>query len=180
MDPSWYLYTGIFVGPFVQEDAAVIAAATLCATDPQHFPMVFFIILIGLFFSDIWKYWIGYSAHASSRASKWSDNERVTQMGSRVQDHAILTLLAARFVPLARIPAYVACGYFKMNYAKFCVIIFSTALLYCCAVFATIHILGEVFGEKIELILGIMAGVIVLSLVASFGIGRWLKRRKMR
>lgn len=49
MDPSWYLYLGIFIGPFVQEDAAVIAAATLCASDPQHFPVIFFVILTGLF-----------------------------------------------------------------------------------------------------------------------------------
>ena len=46
MDPSWLLYLGIFVGPFVQEDAAVIAAATLSAHDSQHFPVVFFVILV--------------------------------------------------------------------------------------------------------------------------------------
>jgi len=36
IDPVWLIYAGIFFGPFVQEDAAVIAAATLSATDHKH------------------------------------------------------------------------------------------------------------------------------------------------
>lgn len=178
MDPSWYLYAGIFIGPFVQEDAAVLAAATLSATDPQHFPVVFFVILFGLFISDIWKYWIGYSAHASSRARRWAEKDRVLVMRDRVERNAVKTLLAARFLPLARIPAYVACGYFKMNYWKFCGIIFATALLYCIVIFALIHLLGEIFGENMDTILGLIACGVVLIIVSVLGIGGWIKRQK--
>jgi len=109
-------YIGVFIGPFVQEDAAVIAAATLSASDPEKFPIFFSVLVIGLFFSDIWKYWIGYSAHASSRARRWAEKDKVMALSDRVQRHAISTLLTARFIPLARMPAYIACGYFKMNY----------------------------------------------------------------
>ena len=177
MDPSWYLYLGIFIGPFVQEDAAVIAAATLSASDPQHFPLVFFVILFGFFASDAWKYWIGFSAHASPRARKWAEKDKVMNMGERVNRHALTTLLAARFVPLARIPAYVACGYFKMNYLKFCAIIFITALTYCTVIFGIIHLLGEIFGERIEIILGLVAGAVILALVSSLSIKAWLRKR---
>ncbi len=178
MDPSWYLYAGIFVGPFVQEDAAVIAAATLSASDPQHFPTVFFVILFGLFLSDIWKYWIGYSAHASTRARKWAEKEHVMAMSDKVQRHALTTLLTARFVPLARVPAYIACGYFKMNYAKFCAIIFATALLYCIVIFSVIHVLGEVFGEKMEVVLGLIAGGVIVTFILIVAFRRWLAKRK--
>lgn len=177
MEPSWYLYLGIFVGPFIQEDAAVLAAATLSASDPQHFPVVFFVILFGLFISDIWKYWIGYSAHASSRARKWAEKDKVMAMREKVERHAVTTLLTARFLPLARVPAYIACGYFKMNYAKFCAIIFATALLYCIVIFAAIHLLGEVFGEQMEIMMGLVAGVAVLILVAIISLKGWLSRR---
>ena len=177
MDPSWYLYLGVFVTPFVQEDTAVIAAATLSASDPRHFPVVFFVILFGLFASDAWKYWIGYSAHASSRARKWAENDKVMAMRDRVDQHAVTTLLTARFLPLARIPAYIACGYFKMNYAKFCAIIFMTALLYCSVIFGVIHFLGEVFGDRAQLILGIAAGIVILVLVGTVGIRGWLRKR---
>ena len=178
MDPSWYLYLGIFIGPFVQEDAAVIAAATLCASDPQHFPVIFFVILTGLFFSDIWKYWIGYSAHASERARKWAEKDNVMAMGERVKAHAFMTLLTARFLPLARVPAYIACGYFKMNYLKFCAIIFFTALLYCTVIFGAIHLLGEAFGDRMEVILGFFGGAVILTLAIIFGVKGWLTRRK--
>lgn len=178
MDPSWYLYAGIFLGPFVQEDAAVIAAATLSASDPQHFPNVFFVILFGLFVSDIWKYWIGYSAHASARARKWAEKDKVMSLRDKVERHALTTLLTVRFLPLARVPAYVACGYFKMNYAKFCAIIFATAFLYCIVIFAIIHLLGEVFGEQIELVLGIVACAVILLSVSLLGLRGWLQRRR--
>jgi membrane protein DedA with SNARE-associated domain len=178
MDPSWYLYVGIFLGPFVQEDAAVIAAATLSASDSQHFPIVFFVILFGLFISDIWKYWIGYSAHASARARRWAEKDKVMAMRGRVERNAVTTLLAARFLPLARVPAYIACGYFKMNYAKFCAIIFATALLYCIVVFALVHALGEVFGEQMNTILGLIACGVILITVSALGVAGWLRRRK--
>jgi len=179
MEPSWYIYLGVFFGPFVQEDAAVIAAATLSASNPkEYFPTVFFVLVIGLFFSDIWKYWIGYSAHASARARRWAENDKVTAMSERIQRHAITTLLTARFVPLARMPAYIACGYFKMNYIKFCTIIFGTAVLYATIIFALIHLLGEVFGDKMEIILGIFACFAILITVGVFGIGGYLKSRK--
>jgi len=93
------------------------------------------------------------------------------------QHCAVTTLLTARFVPLARIPAYVACGYFKMNYAKFCAIIFMTALIYCIVIFTAIHLLGEVFGERMEVILGLAAGAVILTVVGVFGIKTALSKR---
>lgn len=180
MEPSWYIYLGIFISPFVQEDAAVIAAATLSATNPDYFPSAYIVIIIGLFFSDIWKYWIGYCAHASSRARRWAEKDKVMTMSNRIQRHAVTTLVTARFLPFARMPAYIACGYFKMNYVKFCVIIFGTAVLYASVIFAMIHLLGEVFGERIEIILGIFAAVAIVACMLVFGLGGFLKGRKAK
>jgi membrane protein DedA with SNARE-associated domain len=177
MDPSWLLYLGIFIGPFVQEDAAVIAAATLSAHDPQHFPVVFFVILFGLFVSDIWKYWIGYSAHASARARKWAEKDKVMSLQDKVERHAFGTLLTARFLPLARVPVYIACGYFKMSYVKFCVIIFVTALLYCAAIFSAIHLLGEAFGDEMEMVMGAVICGVIFLLVSAISLKGMLGRR---
>jgi membrane protein DedA with SNARE-associated domain len=177
MDPSWLLYLGIFIGPFVQEDAAVIAAATLSAHDPQHFPVVFFVILFGLFVSDIWKYWIGYSAHASARARKWAEKDKVMSLQDKVERHAFGTLLTARFLPLARVPVYIACGYFKMSYVKFCVIIFVTALLYCTAIFSAIHLLGEAFGDEMEMVMGAVICGVIFLLVSAISLKGMLGRR---
>ncbi|MEM7729770.1 MAG: VTT domain-containing protein [Pseudomonadota bacterium] len=176
MDPSWILYLGIFLGPFVQEDAAVIAAASLSAADSAHFPVIFAVILTGLFLSDIWKYWIGRAAHTSSRARAYAEREHVTEFRGKVRRNLFLTLLTARFLPLARIPVYVACGYFKVSYARFCAIIFATALFYCVVIFAICHGLGELFGDRIEMIVStiavMVAGVAVIAL--------WVRRSRKR
>jgi membrane protein DedA with SNARE-associated domain len=177
MDPSWILYLGIFFGPFVQEDAAVIAAASLSAADASHFPVIFFVILGGLFLSDIWKYWIGYAAHTSSRARAYAERGHVTEFSEKVRRNLFKTLLTARFVPLARVPVYVACGYFKVSYPKFCLSIFVTALLYCAAIFALCHGLGEVFGDRIEVIMISIAVVVVAIAALSFVI-RIARRRQ--
>ncbi|MGB3455725.1 MAG: VTT domain-containing protein [Litorimonas sp.] len=176
MDPSWILYLGIFLGPFVQEDAAVIAAASLSAADANHFPVIFGVILAGLFLSDIWKYWIGRAAHTSSRARAYAEREHVTTFRGKVRRNLFMTLLTARFVPLARIPVYVACGYFKVSYARFCAMIFATALLYCLVIFGLCHGLGELFGDRLEMILAsiavLVAGVAIIAL--------WVRRSRKR
>lgn len=172
MDPSWYLYAGVFVGPFVQEDAAVIAAASLSAADPQHFPVIFFVILLGLFVSDIWKYWIGRAAHTSSRARAYAEREHVMEFGDKVQRNLMFTLLTARFLPLARVPVYVACGYFKINYIRFCVAIFLTALLYCVVIFLLCHGLGELYGDRIELIVLTLGGAVAMVALVTYLVRR--------
>ncbi len=161
MEPSWILYLGIALGPFVQEDAAVLAAATLSASDPQHFPNVFFVILIGLILSDIWKYWIGWAALKNAKARAFTEKKHVAQLQDKVQKHALMTLLGARFLPLARIPAYVACGYFGVSYVKFCAIISLTAFLYTAVIFAVCHYLGEIVGDKLEMMLPLIAVVFI-------------------
>ena len=161
MEPGWLLYLGVFLGPFIQEDAAVLAAASLSAANADHFPTVFGVILAGLFLSDVWKDWIGYSAHASSRARTFAEKEHVQDFSDKVGRNLFMTLVTARFVPLARIPAYVACGYFKVNYFKFCLMIFVTALMYCSVVFALCHWLGELMGDRIEVILMTLGATIV-------------------
>jgi membrane protein DedA with SNARE-associated domain len=174
MDPTWLLYAGIFIGPFIQEDAAVIAAATLSSMNTEHFPFVYFVILAGLILSDIWKYWIGYSAHAHPRFRRWASKKRVAEMGGRIERNAVTTLFIARFLPLARVPAYIACGYFKMSYAKFCAIVAASAVVYVTAIFAICHWLGELFGDRTELIIGSLLVVVVLIAMLVLGWRRWM------
>lgn len=180
IEPGWLLYLGVFLGPFVQEDAAVVAAATLSASDHSHFPKIFFIIWGGLFVSDIWKYWIGRAAHTSSRARAYAEREHISALGGKVIRNLFMTLFTARFVPLARVPVYVACGYFKVSYAKFCAIILLTALPYCGLVFLLVHLLGEVFGDQIKLILVVIGGTVFIITLITLGVRRRrLARRRL-
>ena len=74
----------------------------------------------------------------------------------------------------------IACGYFKMSYVKFCAIIFITALLYCMAIFAAIHLLGEAFGDEMEMVMGAVICVVIFLLVSIISLKGLLSRRASR
>ena len=162
--PLW-IYVLVFLGPFAQEDAAVFGAASLSANNPDYFPKMFFVILAGLFLSDIWKYWIGWAALKNPRARAFTEKKGVAQLQDKVQRYTVTTLFTARFIPLARVPAYIACGLFKVPYWKFCTLIALTATLYTLVIFAICHLVGEVIGEKFEWLLPFAGIVIALSFV---------------
>ena len=176
MEPSWKLYLPFLIGPFIQEDTAVIGAATLSAADHQHFPNVFIIVLIGLILSDAWKYWIGYLAHTNPKMRATAEKEKVVAMGDRIKANAVLTLFMARFVPVARIPSYMACGYFKVPYWKFLLSVTLSGALYVTIIFIIAHYLSEIFGDKIEIILPAFGGVLLIL----FGLFWLFKRLKKK
>jgi len=152
----WLIYLGVFFGPFVQEDAAVITAASLSVNEMAHWPVLFMVITAGLFFSDIWKYWIGWAALRNERAKTFVEKEKVTRLKDKVTRNLLATLYSARFIPLARVPTYIACGLFGVNYFKFCIYILLTALTYTTVIFCVFHIVGEVVGERLKWIIPII------------------------
>ena len=171
--PLWLIYAGLFFGPFMQEDTAVFAAASYSATVPDEWLKVFLIIWAGLCLSDLWKYWLGWAAIRHPKARKFAEKEKVAAFHSKIKKHAFISLIGVRFMPLARVPAYVACGFFEVSYLLFSSAIIISAFLYCCAIFAVCHLLGELFNDKLKIILPVTA----ITLIALFIFGQWIYRR---
>ena len=171
--PLWLIYAGLFFGPFMQEDTAVFAAASYSATVPDEWLKVFLIIWAGLCLSDLWKYWLGWAAIRHSKARKFAEKEKVAAFHSKIKKHAFISLIGVRFMPLARVPAYIACGFFEVSYLLFSSAIIISAFLYCCAIFAVCHLLGELFNDKLKMILPATA----ITLIALFIFGQWIYRR---
>ena len=171
--PLWLIYTGLFFGPFIQEDAAVFTAASYSATVPDDWLKVFFIIWAGLCASDLWKYWVGWAALKHPKARKFAEKDKVLAFGNKVDKHAFISLIAVRFMPLARVPAYVASGFFKVPYSLFSAAIILSAFLYCCSIFAVCHLLGELFEDRLKM----MLPAIALTLIALFIFGQWVYKR---
>jgi len=155
------IYLGIFLGPFVQEDAAVLAAATLSVNEMRPTLLIYVTILAGLIASDLWKYWIGWAALRYPKARAFAEKQHAVDLGDKVKEHLGVTMITARFVPLSRIPAYIACGFFGVKYWRYCLYIAFTAFLYVSAVFLICHLLGEVMGEQLRWlipVIGILIG----------------------
>lgn len=146
----WLLYLGLFIGPFVQEDAAVIGAASLSLSESNHWISIFGFILAGLIASDSWKYWLGWAAKHHKWAKKYAERESVMKMRDGVLSNSVKTLLAVRFIPLARVPTYLATGFFGVPYLKYWLCIAFSALLYVTIIFTAFHLLGEIMGEHLK------------------------------
>ncbi len=146
----WLVYLALFIGPFVQEDTAVIGAARLSLSASHPWLAVYVAVLAGLITSDSWKYWLGWAAKHHGWAKKFAERERVTKMKHAVLNNAVKTLVTVRFLPMARIPTYLATGFFGVNYLKYWLSIAFSGFLYVSVIFTAFHLLGEVLGERLK------------------------------
>lgn len=173
---GWTLYVVVFFLPFIQEDAAVIGAATASIVGAGSSSLLFAAILLGLTASDVWKYWIGWAARRYEWAHKFSKKPGVAVAGTLVRKELFQTLLAARFVPGTRIPTYLACGFFQTPYVRFVIMVAGTALLYVVIMFSVFHLVGEVAGEQAKFWLPVIA----LTLIGSYILFRYYRHRNNR
>lgn len=176
----WLLYLGLFIAPFIQEDTAVIGAASLSISRSEHWISIFVVILVGLIASDSWKYWLGWAAKRHKWAKKYGDRPRVLALRSAVLNHSVKTLIAVRFLPLARIPTYLATGFFGVPYAKYWLSIAVSALAYVALFFTVFHILGEIMGENLKNAMPLVAIGIVACLLIGFGARHVLQCRTLK
>jgi len=174
----WLLYIGLFLAPFVQEDTAVIGAASLSVSQSNHWISIFAVVLAGLIASDSWKYWLGWAARYHKWAKKFGESERVQKMKKAVLANSIKTLIAVRFLPMARIPTYLATGFFGVRYLKYWLSISFSAVLYVVLIFSGFHLLGEIMGDHLKTYMPIVALVIAAVLITTVIITQ--KRNKSR
>lgn len=174
MVTGFALYAGLFLLPFLQEDAAVIAAATAAINHQGPLTYIFIAVLLGLTASDVWKYWLGYFARKYKWAHKFAEKPGVSVAGDLVRQDLAKTLYAARFIPGTRIPTYVACGFFQAPYFKFVALVVLTAFTYVSISFAVFHTVGMVAGEQAKYWLPVIA----IALIGGYALMRWLRHRR--
>lgn len=159
----WAVYLCIFAAPFIQEDAAVIAAASLSLGAMVSGPLIFGAVAIGLIASDLWKYWLGRAARSRGWAAGFAQRSSVVRAESAVLQKLGATLMTVRFVPGARIALYIAAGFFEASWPRFAGWIVVSAFCYVAAIFGLFHLIGAVAGEKARLWLPLFAFAALLG-----------------
>jgi len=162
----WLAYICALFGPFVQEDAAVLAAASGSVAKMVNTPLIFLMVSIGLIVSDLWKFWIGKAAIRNDWARQQAEKPRVQAMKSQVTGNLGKSIILGRFVPGVRIPLYIAAGFFGVSFARFAFFIIVSALVYIALAFALFHALGAVAGEATRFVLPIVALSIFVTLIS--------------
>jgi membrane protein DedA with SNARE-associated domain len=133
--------------------------------------------VLGIILSDVWKYWLGRSAHFISWTRRLAQRSDVAAAKERVLRHLGVALLIARFVPGTRIPIFVAAGFFRAPFHRTAAIIVLSAALYAGVIFAVFHALGAAMGEQARRTLPIAALTIVAAILAIQFIRATLARR---
>ncbi len=168
----WGIYLCLLLAPFVQEDAAVIAAASASSMGLGVPVWLFVSLVVGLSASDLWKYWAGRAARTHHWAERFSQWNGVQSAKGKVLKRLGHTLMAVRFIPGTRIPIYLASGFFKAPFSSFSLWVIVSGMVYAGLTFALFHVLGEVGGEKAKAIvpliaITILAGFLVFQYVRS-------------
>lgn len=165
----WSAYVLAAIGPFVQEDVAIVGAASAAATGSNQTVGLLLATWIGLIVSDGWKYWAGRLANKIPAAARMAQGPRVQAAKDRVLRHLAVTIIVARFVPGTRIPLNVACGVFHAPFPKYIALIMFSGAIYIGLTYALFVMLGEIVGEQVReslpfIVLPIVIAVIVLVL----------------
>jgi len=142
---------------FVQEDAAVLGAASASVSGIGSPMLMFIAITLGLTFSDLWKYWLGRAAISQDWAKKHAESPKILKAKDNIVHNLGKSIMIARFIPGTRIPLYIAAGFFQASFLKFSIFIFVSALIYIGIAFALFNALGEVAGEEAKKYLPIVA-----------------------
>lgn len=162
------IYGALMIGPFIQEDAATVAAASFAASGAAHPEAVYGAFLAALLVSDVWKYWLGRAAHRFEWARRHAASAAVARAGAALKARLARTILTVRFIPGARIATYVAAGYVKAPFAPFFFYLALSGALYVGVIFGAFMFLGEALGEQVKAWLPVAAlGLLSVFLAAA-------------
>ena len=162
---DWIAYLCALLGPFVQEDIAVLGAASASVSGIGNPKIMFIVITVSLTVSDLWKYWLGRAAISQDWAKKHAQSPKILKAKDNIVHNLGKSIMVARFIPGARIPLYIAAGFFKASFLKFSIFIFLSALIYISITFLLFNALGEVAGEEAKKYLPIVAIIGIIALL---------------
>ena len=107
-------------------------------------------LLAGIILGDLGLYGLGYGASRFKWAKTILDRKRVAMVQHWLDEREVLAVLAARFVPGARLPTYTAMGFFRLSFYKFVMTVFVASVIWTSFLFAAIYTVGEVFVDQLN------------------------------
>lgn len=160
-DIWWAKWVWFLLGPFVQEDLAILTTTGFATGSGQTRWRIMGVLWLGVILSDLWKYYIGVWILKHPKARRARNRDKVQAMEADVNKRLGWTLMTVRFVPLARVPTYAACGYFGVRYWRYAVWIVVASFAYIALAFAAFGLMGAIFVESYRWVLAWIAGAVL-------------------
>ena len=114
----WFPYLCALIDPFIQEDAAVLGAASASVSGIGTPMGMFIAITKGLTVSDLWGYWLGRAAISQPWAKKHAESSRILKAKDSIVHNLGKSIMVARFIPGTRIPLYIAAGVSQASFVN--------------------------------------------------------------
>jgi membrane protein DedA with SNARE-associated domain len=163
---STSLGTGIAIilATFILEDATMVAVGVMAADGLISIPVGLASLAAGIALGDFGLYGIGRFARSHPRLGHWVHSERLKPFGEWLHAKLYSTVIAARFLPGARLPTYLACGFFSVSFRRFAIpvagaTIVWSALLFTCSYFFGVYTLTALGLWRWPIALGLVAGL---------------------
>ena len=166
LTPEHLLWLGqcviIFFMTFLHEDAAILAAAF--STVEHHLPvwMAYISVYLGIVTGDILIYGLGHLAHKNKWLRSKIVGPKVERLNLWLDDHLVRVLVLCRITPGILFPTFVACGWFRIPFARFATVSILAGAIYSSVVLTIVILFGDIVLNN----LGYWAwGVLALVLV---------------
>ncbi|MBM3605399.1 MAG: hypothetical protein FJX25_11800 [Alphaproteobacteria bacterium] len=164
----------LFLGPFVLEEAAILAAAALAAAGEMSAALALGAVAVGIVVSDWSLYALGALAGRSRRIRGWLDPAQLARGHRLLHKGAFPAGLLARLIPWLLFPVFVASGFLGVGFRRFALINGMIALVYVVVLFLGALGLNIVLLDWLGNWAWAVAGLLLLAVILG---GRWIARR---
>jgi membrane protein DedA with SNARE-associated domain len=152
------LLVAIVLGTLVSEDLTCLGVGLLVAAGQTSLPLGLAGCFLGIVLGDVGLWWVGRVA--GRRLLRWPwlarrlPSDRLAQASAWLQRRGGPAVLAARFVPGARLPLYVAAGALGQRARVFLFWVVLGALLWVPALVLSVAWFGQALAEPLRRLLG--------------------------
>jgi membrane protein DedA with SNARE-associated domain len=155
----------------IPEDIALLGGGLACYYGDAHLAFMIPVAMFAVLSGDSFIFFVGHHWALSlleHRMVRWlATPERVAALKTQFERHQLKTVFVARFLPGARVMAFLTAGAMRMRYWKFLAINGFAALI-SVPVFVS---LGYVFGHSYEKLKANVADVEHVIVLALIGVG---------
>lgn len=167
----------LFIGTFILEDVAALAAGLLLASGSISWPAAFMACFLGIWSGDAGLYALarcgGRRWFERSRFQRYSN--RVTQSETWFAKRGTSLLIFSRMLPGARLPTYLAAGFLRLPLGRFLLVTGTASLVWTVLLLA----ISQAAGSRVLQWLGVAkyGGWAVLGILVSAWGAVWLGRK---
>src|SRR5271165_1883358 len=129
---STSLGTGIAIilATFILEDATMVAVGVMAADGLISIPVGLASLATGIALGDFGLYGIGRLARNYPPLGRWVNSEKLKPFGRWLDSKLYTTVVATRFLPGARLPTYLACGFFSVSFGRFAIPVMGATIVW--------------------------------------------------